>query len=293
MTTNYTVKQIKKDSKTIDWVIKITFYTILIVLAFTMVFPYIWMILTSLKTGEEAMNQTSLNLFPEKWLFSNYRTTLEMVPLFSGALRTMIVQLAVIPMGTLVSALAAFAFAKLKMPRKNLLLLVLLSGTMIPYAAVMLPQYRIYQTLGLTNTLWPLILPGFFGNVLMMFFFIQYLKGIPNELIEAAKIDGAGYLRIFFSIMFPLLLPAIGVQVVFWFTGIWNDFFAPSIYLTSYDTQTLQPMLAKLQSEQGGGFVGLALAMCGAVISSLPILLIYIFFQRYFVESVAITGIKG
>lgn len=293
MTKDYHMKPIKKDSVALDWIIKIVIYTILIILAITMVFPYVWMFFTSLKTGGEAMNQASLSFFPEQWLFSNYRRTLDMVPLFQGALRTMIVEVTVIPIGTLVSALAAFAFSKLRMPKKNLLLLVLLSGTMIPYAAVMLPQYRIYQTLGLTNTLWPLILPGFFGNVMMMFFFIQYLKSIPNELVEAAKIDGAGYLRIFFSIMLPLLLPAIGVQVVFWFTGIWNDFFAPSIYLTSFDTQTLQPMLAKLQSEQGGGFVGLPLAMCGAVISSLPILCIYIFFQRYFVESVAITGIKG
>lgn len=293
MIANQNLNQIKKESAAYNTVIKFLMYALLIFLAATMVFPYVWMVFTSLKTGEEAMNQTGLSFFPKQWLFSNYKTTIDMVPLFKGALRTMIVEVTVIPIGTLVSAMAAFAFSKLKMPKKNLLILILLSGTMIPYAAVMLPQYRIYQTLGLTNTLWPLILPGLFGNVMMMFFFIQYLKGIPNELVEAAKIDGAGYLKIFFSIMLPLILPAIGVQVVFWFTGIWNDFFAPSIYLTSYETQTLQPMLAKLQSEQGGGFVGLALAMCGAVISSLPILVIYIFFQRYFVESVAITGIKG
>lgn len=294
MTANHKVKKINKEtSVAVNTIIKVLMYTILIVLAASMVFPYLWMFFTSLKTGEEAMNQTSLSFFPKQWLFSNYLTTLNMVPLFDGAIRTFIVEITVIPIGTLVSALAAFAFSKLKMPKKNLLLLVLLSGTMIPYAAVMLPQYRIYQTLRLTNTLWPLILPGLFGNVMMMFFFIQYLKSIPNELVEAAKIDGASYLRIFFSIMLPLILPAIGVQVVFWFTGIWNDFFAPSLYLTSFDTQTLQPMLAKLQSEQGGGFVGLALAMCGAVISSLPILVIYIFFQRFFVESVAITGVKG
>lgn len=290
----YKLKKINPEvAKTLDIVTKVLMYAILIILALSMVFPYIWMFLTSLKTGQEAMNQLSINIFPHQWLFSNYAKTLEMVPMFDGFVRTMIVELTVIPIGTLVSALAAFAFSKLKMPFKSGLLIILLSGTMIPYAAVMLPQYRIYQTLGLVNTLWPLILPGFFGNVMMMFFFIQYLKGIPNELVEAAKIDGAGYIRIFFSIMFPLILPAIGVQVVFWFTGIWNDFFAPSLYLTNFDSQTLQPMLAKLQSEQGGGFVGLPLAMAGSVLSSLPILLIYIIFQRFFVESVAITGVKG
>ena len=293
MTATKRINPNKKYEKTFDYTIRILIYAVLIFLAISMVFPYIWMFLTSLKTGEEAMNQTSLVFLPQQWLFSNYRKTLDTVPLFKGALRTMIVEVTVIPVGTLVSALAAFAFSKLKMPKKNMFLLILLSGTMIPYAAVMLPQYRIYQTLKLTNTLWPLILPGLFGNVMMMFFFIQYLKGIPNELVEAAKIDGAGYLRIFFTVMLPLILPAIAVQVVFWFTGIWNDFFAPSLFLVDYKTQTLQPMLAKLQNEQGGGFVGLPLAMCGAVISSLPILVLYIFFQRFFVESVAITGIKG
>jgi len=271
---------------------RVFIYIVLVVLAFTMVFPYIWMVFTSFKTGLEAMDTTTLKLFPEKWLWSNYSDVFNTVPFLKGVAKTMIIEVTVIPIGTLVSAIAAFSFAKLKMPFKNGFLLILLSGTMIPYAALMLPQFRVYMNLNMYNTLWPLILPGLFGNVMMMFFFVQYLKGIPSELVDAAKIDGASYIQIFFKTMLPLIMPAIAVQVVFWFTGIWNDFFAPSIYLTNYDAQTLQPMLAKLAGSSSSGVVGLPLVMCGAVISSLPILVLYIFFQRYFVESVAITGIK-
>ncbi|MDR0832313.1 MAG: carbohydrate ABC transporter permease [Bacillales bacterium] len=272
---------------------KTVVYIILIALSFIMIFPYVWMIFTSLKTGLEAMDTTTLKLFPEKAMWINYQDLFKAVPFLKGVGKTMLIEITVIPIGTLVSALAAFSFSKLRLPFKNFFLLLLLSGTMIPYAALMLPQFRVFYALHMYNTLWPLILPGLFGNVIMMFFFIQYLKGIPTELIEAAKIDGAGYLRIFFQIMFPLIMPAIAVQVVFWFTGIWNDFFGPSIYLTNFNTQTLQPMLAKLSSEVGGGVVGLPRIMAGAVVSSLPILVLYLFFQKYFVESIAITGLKG
>ncbi|MDR2828898.1 MAG: carbohydrate ABC transporter permease [Acholeplasmatales bacterium] len=283
----------QKIYKTLNVSGRVIIYIILIVLAFTMVFPYLWMIFTSFKTGIEAMDTTTLKLFPNVWMFENYKKVFETVPFTKGVLKTMIIEISVIPIGTLVSALAAFAFAKLKMPFKNGFLLILLSGTMIPYAALMLPQFRVFQQLNMLNTLWPLILPGLFGNVMMMFFFVQYLKSMPSELIDAAKMDGANYIQIFFKIMFPLILPAMAVQIVFWFTGIWNDFFGPSIYLTQFASQTLQPMLAKLSSDNSGGVVGLPLVMCGSVISSLPILVLYIFFQKYFVESVAITGLKG
>jgi multiple sugar transport system permease protein len=277
----------------LDVSVKTIIYVFLIGLSLIMVFPYIWMIFTSFKTGIEAMDTTSLKLFPQKFMFSNYAQVFANIPFLKGAWKTIIIEITVIPVGTMVSALAAFAFSKLRLPYKNFFLVLLLSGTMIPYAALMLPQFRVFYSLHMYNTLWPLILPGLFGNVIMMFFFIQYLKTIPTELVEAAKIDGCGYFQIFFQIMLPLIMPAIAVQVVFWFTGIWNDFFAPSIYLTNYDTQTLQPMLAKLSSENASGVVGLPLIMCGAVISSLPILVLYLFFQKYFVESIALTGVKG
>jgi multiple sugar transport system permease protein len=214
------------------------------------------------------------------------------VPLLLGVWKTVIVEITVVPVGTAVSLVAAFSFAKLKLPFKTGFLMILMSGMMVPYAALMLPQFRAFDKLGLNNTLVPLILPGLFGNTVMMFFFIQYMKGIPNALIEAAKIDGAGHMKTFVTILLPLMGPAIAVQIIFWFSGIWNDFFAPSIYLTRYDSMTLQPMLAKLNGDNSAG-VNLPLIMTGAVLSSIPILILYVSFQRFFVESVAISGVKG
>jgi len=265
-------------------------YVILVAIAIAMVFPYLWMLSTSLMTAPEAMN-ADFNLIPSSFQWQHYREIFDRIPFIRGTLNTSLIVIAVIPIGTIVSGFGAFSFAKLKLPFRSFFLMLLLSGTMVPYAALMLPQFQIFSMLGMRDTLWPLILPGWFGNVMMMFFFMQFLRGTPTELIEAAKIDRAGYVRIFFTLMIPLLAPAIAVQIVFWFTGIWNDFLAPSIYLTRENWMTLQVLLFNMiEGARGGG--NWPLIMTASVLSSIPILVIFIAFQRFFVESVAISGIK-
>lgn len=266
-------------------------YVFLISIALILIFPYVWMLLTSFKDDYEAMSLT-LTLFPKEWIFSNYEEIWSVVPFLSGVWNTIKVEVSVIGIGTFVSALAAFAFSKLHLPAKNFWLLFLMSGMMVPYAALMMPQYRAFYELKMTDTLLPLILPGLFGNISMMFFFIQYMKGIPNAIIEAAKIDGAGYMKIFTTIMLPMTKTAIAAQVIFWFTGIWNDYFAPAIYLKDQTKMTLQPMMAFINSNNSGG-TNLPLIMAGAVLSSLPMLIIYSTCQKFFVESMAISGVKG
>lgn len=267
-------------------------YFLLILGAAILVFPYIWMVLTSLKDDYEAMSLT-LKLFPEeKWHFANYKEIWTVVPLIRGVMNTLIVEVSVIAIGTFVSSLAAFSFAKLKLRAKNFWLLFLMSGMMVPYAALMMPQFRAFYALNMFDTLWPLILPGFFGNVSMMFFLIQYMKGISNSFFEAAKLDGAGYMRMFLSIMLPMIKTAIAAQVIFWFIGIWNDYFAPAIYLKSYETMTLQPMMARINSNNSGG-TNLPLIMAGSVLSSIPMFVIYVTCQKFFIESLAISGVKG
>jgi multiple sugar transport system permease protein len=163
---------------------------------------------------------------------------------------------------------------------------------MVPYAALLLPQYQAFERLGMTNTLWPLILPGFFGNVSMMFFLIQYMKGIPSDLVESAKIDGSSFFGIYWRIILPLSKPALAAQTIFWFVGIWNDYFAPSIYLTVQEVQTLQPLLASLNSTYESG-TNYPLIMTGAVIASIPMIVVFLLFQKYFIKSMALTGVKG
>ena len=163
---------------------------------------------------------------------------------------------------------------------------------MIPYAALMLPQYQIWQSLGLVSTLWPLIIPTFFGGALMTFFFVRYMQGVPNELFEAAKLDGAGYVRQFFAICLPLIKPALTAQIVFSFVGTWNDYFIPSIYLDKSEVKTIQLQLLSLQMQQNN-LMDMNVVMAGSVLSSIPMLAVFIFCQKFFIESLAITGIKG
>lgn len=166
-----------------------------------------------------------------------------------------------------------------------------MSGMMVPYAALMLPQFRAFQSMNMFDTLWPLILPGFFGNVSMIFFLVQYMRGIPNAILEASRIDGAGHFTSFVCVMFPLVKTAIAAQVIFWFIGIWNDYFAPSIYLITPDRMTLQALLGSLNPAKNRQYLPMALA--GAVLSSIPMFVIYLSCQKFFIESLAISGVKG
>lgn len=271
--------------------LRVAIYALLVAGAFVMVFPYLWMLLTSFKDDYEAMSLT-LVLFPSHWIFTNYGEIWTVVPLLRGVANTLIVEVSVIAVGTFVSSMAAFSFAKLKLRHKTFWLLFLMSGMMVPYAALMMPQFRAFMALNMFDTLWPLILPGFFGNVSMMFFLIQYMRGLPNAIFEAAKIDGASYMRSFLSVMLPMIKTALAAQIIFWFIGIWNDYFAPAIYLKSYEQMTLQPMMARINSDNSGG-TNLPLIMAGAVLSSIPMLAIYISCQKFFIESLAISGVKG
>lgn len=271
--------------------LKAALYLLLSLVGVLTVFPYLWMVFTTFKEPLEAM-MPSLDLFPKVFSLDSYFKLSDQTPSFLRSMgNTMIIELAVIPVGTFVSALAAFSFAKMRLPCKRFLLLFLMSGMMVPYAAVLLPQYRAYSSLGWTGTLLPLVIPGLFGNVGMMFFFIQYMKNTPDSLIEAGRIDGASWMRIFVSVVIPTIVPAIAAQVIFWFLGIWNDYFAPSIYLSGSNWLTVQALLAVL-NDNNARRPDLPLVMAGATISSIPIIVLYVAFQKYFVQSLALTGIK-
>ena len=271
--------------------LRVVIYLILICGATLLVFPYLWMLLTSFKKDLDALS-LQLTLFPKEWVFHNYRAIWTFIPLLKGLGNTLLVEVSVIAVGTFVSAMAAFSFAKLKLQHKTFWLLFLMSGMMVPYAALMMPQFRVFMAIGMFDTLWPLILPGFFGNVSMLFFLVQYMRGIPNAYFEAARIDGAGHFKCFIAVMLPLVKTAIAAQIIFWFIGIWNDYFAPSIYLHTHSRMTLQPMLAIINSAASNG-VRLPLIMTGAVLSSIPMLVIYITCQKFFIESLSISGVKG
>ena len=192
---------------------KIIIYTILGLAAVTTIFPYLWMVLASLKTGIEISTYPE-QIFPKNPSFTAYRRAFEELNLWVGIKNTLVLVVFAVLFPPVVSAMGAFSFAKLVLPAKRVLLLVLLSSMMVPYAALMLPQYQIWQSLGFVGTLWPLIIPNFFGGALMTFFFIQYMQGVPTDLFEAAKIDGAGYFSSLFHITLPMSTPILFYSAV-------------------------------------------------------------------------------
>ncbi|WP_082318466.1 carbohydrate ABC transporter permease [Exiguobacterium sp. BMC-KP] len=259
--------------------------------AIVMIAPLLWMVSTSLKSKDEVFS------LPPVWIptdisFNKYFEIWNMGPLLSGISNSLIVALSVTIVGTFTSSLAAFAFAKLNFRGKNKIFLLLFASVMIPYPVLMIPQFMMFSEIGWVDTLLPLIVPGLFGNIFMIFFLRQFLNSIPNSIIEAAKIDGCSYFQIFYKIVFPLIKPAVAAQLILWFMAIWNDYLGPILYLNSPEKQTLQLVIANfnasyaIQSDY-------PLIMAASVVALLPMLVVFMIFQKQIIESIAISGVKG
>ena len=280
------------------YTLKVVGLIILCVFALTTLFPYLYMVSNSFKSSDEIVKYSFTFYFiPKEFTLSNYTKIFEIIPLGKGFLNTLTVEALVLLVGTSTTCIAAFAFSRVKFAGRRILFYVLLSGMMVPFVAVLVPQYNAYQQLGLFDSLWPLIIPGLFGNVGMLFFMKQYADTIPNEIYEAAEIDGAGFFQTFTLIFLPLVKTAILVQVIFWFLGIWNDFFGPDIYLPSLDNKTLQIMIRYFGADPSGGGGGALkdqpYVMAASVLSSIPTLVVYVCFQKHFVNTFVSTGVKG
>ncbi|MCQ2248007.1 MAG: carbohydrate ABC transporter permease [Treponema sp.] len=272
---------------------KIAVYTFLTAGVFIMIVPLWWMIVSSLKTkGQFLGTQLSLAM-PEEPQWINYaKRVWEMTPkLQLGILNSAIISFSTVIIGSIVSSMAAFAYAKLRFPGKNKLFLAELATMMIPFSVIMIPQFIIYARIGWLDTWYPLMVPGMLGNVAMIFFLRQYMSGIPTSLIESARIDGAGFFRIFWTIMFPNAKPAIAAQAILWFMGVWNDYFAPSIYLNNPAKATVQVMISQLNAMYAIQ-TDYPLLLAASVIAMLPVLIIFMIFQKQIIASVALTGLK-
>ncbi|MGO4548276.1 carbohydrate ABC transporter permease [Paenibacillus sp. 2TAB23] len=257
-----------------------------------MLAPFVWTISTSLK------DQRNVFEIPPKWVpdpatFKNYVTAWNDSPLLSGFMNSMIIVVFVLVIGLFVSTMAAYAFAKIEFPYKDTIFLSLLGTMMIPFSVVMIPQFIGFSSINWTDTLLPLIVPGLFGNIVVIFFLRQFLAGgLPNELVEAAKLDGSSFFRTFWTIALPVAKPAIAAQAALSFMGIWNDFMGPLIYLSSPQKQTIQVLIASMQSQYMGSS-NYPVILAASIISMIPVILVFFFCQRYFIESMAISGLKG
>lgn len=264
---------------------------VLILGAVVMIAPLLWMFTTAIKTKVEVFALPPV-WFPEVPRWDTFTRMWSEAPILSGFRNSIVVAGTVTVVGSITSSLAAFALAKLRMPFKNAIFLGLLSGLMIPFPTLMIPQFVMFAKIGWVDTLLPLIVPLLFGNIIMIFFLRQYLESVPDSIVEAAKIDGASYLQIFRVMILPMIRPAIAAQFILWFMAIWNDYLAPILYLNTESRQTLQVVIANLNVEFATQR-DYPLIMGASFVALLPILVVFLIFQRQIIESVALTGTKG
>jgi multiple sugar transport system permease protein len=257
----------------------------------TMLLPFFWMISTSLK-DRMAVYKLPLQWLPNPVHWDKYAEIWSKAALLDGVRNSAIVAISVIVVGAFTTSLGAFAFSKMKFPGKNGLFLILLTTLVIPFPVVLIPQFFLYSKLGWLNTLLPLMIPPMLGNVFMMFFLRQFMNGISDELVEAGKLDGCGWFRIFRSILLPICRPAIAAHVILWFMNIWNDYIAPLIFIHDTKWMTIQLMIRSFNA-----FYSIQndypLIMAAAVVALLPVIVAFLLFQRYLTETMAFTGVKG
>lgn len=271
--------------------VDIVLFILLLLGAIIMVFPLVYMVACSFMTKNQILS-AEFSVIPNPWKFGMYSEVLHKGLFLSGIRNTLMVAVPVLIVGGFTSSLAAFSFSKLRFRGRDGMFMALLATMMIPFAVVMIPQYVMFTKLGWTNSLLPLIIPGLFGNVSIIFFLRQNLTSIPNALVEAAKIDGCGFFRIYYAVFLPLMKGALMTQLILWFMGIWNDYLAPTIFIQREKWYTLQVVIRSF-NDQYAVNSNYPLIMAASVIAMLPTLLLFFFFQRYIIESLAISGVKG
>lgn len=263
-------------------------HTVLIVGACLFVGPFIWMVLTSLKSLAES-TQVPPVIFPSVAQWQNYLQVLATLPFGTFYMNTILMTLGRTVGQLIICSLAAYAFARIEFPGRTFWFLLMLSMLMVPVYVFLLPQYLLMQHLGWLNSLQALIVPGMF-SAFGTFLLRQFFLSLPYELDEAARIDGANHGQIYLHIILPLAKPALIALAIFTMLASWNDLLWPLVVNSSTDTLTLSVGLASLQGEHTTNF---PLLMAGAVLASWPMLAVFVFLQRYFIEGIAITGTKG
>ena len=267
---------------------KTILYILLIGLALFTLIPFVWMISASLKLDREVFT------FPMKWIpetfhWENYSLIWTKVPMLTYFKNTAIIALCVTFIQTLTSSFAAYAFAKLNFRGRNVLFLAYIGTIAVPWQAYMLPQFVLMRGMGLYDRLLAMIVLQSF-SAFGVFLMRQFYQGIPTDLCEAARIDGLSEYGIWARIMLPLSKAAIATLVIFTFIGTWNDYMGPMIYLTRDVNKTIQVGLRRFIQENSSDY---HLIMAASVVSLLPVTVVFLALQRYFIEGIATSGLKG
>ena len=277
------------NKKTAVSAIKTAFmYAALIIMAVIMLIPFAWMLSASLKFEKDVFS------FPIVWIppvpqWSNYAEIWKKVPLLTGFFNTTKLTVCTTVLQLVTSSFAAYAFAKLSFKGRDTIFMMYIMTISIPWQVYMVPQYKMMTLFGLTDSHLGIILMHAF-TAMGVFLMRQFFIGIPNELLEAARIDGLSEYGIWARLMLPLSKPAIATLCITSFTFEWNDFMGPLIYLSSQKKKTIQLMLRMFNSQYSSNY---AQIMAAATVALIPVLILFICLQRYFVEGVASSGIKG
>jgi len=267
-------------------------HVLLILVAVMMIFPLVWMLSSSLKTPPQQVKWPP-QIIPDPFYPQNYVLLFSLSPMAMYLLNSAkIAILSVIGM-CLSSSLAAFAFARMRFRGRDLIFGILLATMMIPYATTVIPTFVIFRLLHMIDTHWPLILPNFFGSAYCVFLLRQAYLSIPQDLVDAAEMDGAGFFYVWRSIFVPLGMPMLTTVAVLQFLGSWNDLFGPLIYLNTQSKMTVQIGLTYLRGRAGTGVEHVGIVMAGSLLGILPMLLLYSFGQKYFIRGLARAGLKG
>lgn len=268
---------------------RLLIHLVLLAGAIFLMIPLAWMFSTSLKSLGTVM------VIPPEWipdppLWGNYAEIFRVVPFGVYIRNTILITLLDVVGKVLTCSLVAFSFARLRWRGRDTLFLVMLATMMLPSQVTLVPQFIVYRYLGWIDSYLPLILPNWFGGPFLTFLLRQFFMSIPLELDDAARIDGASIFGIYWRIVLPLSKPALAAVGIFMFNSSWNDFFGPLIYLHSRELYTLS---LGLRSFQDQNYTEWHLLMAASLVAMIPVLLIFFFAQKYFIQGIVFTGIKG
>lgn len=272
-----------------EMVQKVVLYTILIIIAIIMAIPFLWMLSASIKSDREVFQMNPFVWIPANPKWSNYSQIWTKIPLMTFVKNTVFLTIVVTLLQLLTSSFAAYAFAKLQFKFRNGLFLAYIATIAMPWQVYMVPQFLMMRKFGLNDKLLAIVCLQAF-SAFGVFMMKQFYEGIPNELSEAARIDGMSEYQIYSHIMLPLSKPALSTLTIFTFVNTWNDYLGPLIYLKSVDKKTIQLGLKMFISQYSSDY---GLIMAGSVLSLIPVIIVFMCLQKYFVEGVASTGLKG
>jgi multiple sugar transport system permease protein len=263
-------------------------YTGLVIASAALLMPFYWMVVSSLKHSNEVFS-IPIHWWPQTFVWDNYVDIWQKSSMTTWLKNTLILSVAVTVLQVLTGSFAAYGFAKIRFPGRDLLFVLYLGTIAVPWQSYMVPQFVLMSKLHLTNTLWAIIALQAFG-AFGVFLMKQYFESIPEEISEAARMDGLSEYGIWARIMVPLSMPAVASLSLLTFVNTWNDFLGPLIYLRDPGIQTIQLGLRRFIDAYNADY---ALILTGSVLSVLPIAIVFLLGQRYFVEGIASTGLKG